>query len=650
MSYQLSHTTINIAGYDKNPVVFFNLSINQYLANTCSFNFSMTIPVANGISHYQAYIDFYNKILSQQVQINISEGKDGPSNFKFTGFVFAISCSNNDAAGATFDVSGKGLPAKLDEIEECNSFYRKTIDKIIDKVTTGISIQKKELNTKEPLYFTVQYNQTRFEFCRMLAARYGEWMYYDGTDLVFGKPAGNAVELQVKLDVADVNISAKAIKPSEMHIGFNTYKGEILKKDNNEDAGISHPVLKAGIDAGNKAFNGKQFYTHIGSMLTDSTAFANNMEGLKKRTQVGTIANALLLTARSENNKVNIGSIVDIKDETKASIGQYIVVHINHYCSGEDNYQNNFSALPKEVAMPPYANIYVKPLAKPQPAIVVDNADDKGLGRLKVRFPWQTKKEIADDELPWLSVMVPHAGKNKGFLFLPEKDEQVMVDFIDGNAERPFVVGAFYTDDGKHGNDYTDNNLKVIGTKSGRRLEINDKTGFVKLVDNFEGERPVDGITLKRSENSNFLAIASYKSGDTVSSITLNTNFKGEDKDGIEMISRDAGEKITQIVLDPKNKKISIYSKSSISISSGNIDMNAENISIKASKKLKLTGSEEIDIDSDDKIKMEGTDVKISGNAKMELGGTETKIEGEAKLEVKSSGPNIVSGTPIKLN
>ncbi|MCH5597554.1 hypothetical protein [Niabella ginsengisoli] len=104
-------------------------------------------------------------------------------------------------------------------------------------------------------------------------------------------------------------------------------------------------------------------------------------------------------------------------------------------------------------------------------------------------------------------------------------------------------------------------------------------------------------------------------------------------------------------MLDTKKKKIKIHSKGSVGISADQeINMSAGNISIKASKKLQLTGAETINIDSDNKIKMEGVDVKISGDMNMEIGGVNTTIEGEASLQLKSTGPNVISGLPIKIN
>ena len=58
--------------------------------------------------------------------------------------------------------------------------------------------------------------------------------------------------------------------------------------------------------------------------------------------------------------------------------------------------------------MPPYTNGQLYPICRTQPALVVDNEDKDGLGRIKVRFPWQG----AQDTTPWISLIVPHAGKD----------------------------------------------------------------------------------------------------------------------------------------------------------------------------------------------------------------------------------------------
>lgn len=75
------------------------------------------------------------------------------------------------------------------------------------------------------------------------------------------------------------------------------------------------------------------------------------------------------------------------------------------------------------------------PTCEEQSAIVTDNDDPQG--RIRVQFPWQKKKGL---KTPWLRVVTPYAGKGKGMHIIPEIDEEVIIGFDNGNAERPLLL------------------------------------------------------------------------------------------------------------------------------------------------------------------------------------------------------------------
>ena len=74
----------------------------------------------------------------------------------------------------------------------------------------------------------------------------------------------------------------------------------------------------------------------------------------------------------------------------------------------------------------------------------MENADPENLGRIRVQFPWQPTAYS-----PWIRIAQPHSGANKGFHFIPELGEEVMVGFEGSNVEMPFVMGSLYNGSGK---------------------------------------------------------------------------------------------------------------------------------------------------------------------------------------------------------
>ena len=65
--------------------------------------------------------------------------------------------------------------------------------------------------------------------------------------------------------------------------------------------------------------------------------------------------------------------------------------------------------------------------------LVTNNQDDEGLDRVKVKFPWLSE----DEESHWARVSCPMAGKERGILFLPEVDDEVLVAFEHGDIDWP---------------------------------------------------------------------------------------------------------------------------------------------------------------------------------------------------------------------
>ena len=82
----------------------------------------------------------------------------------------------------------------------------------------------------------------------------------------------------------------------------------------------------------------------------------------------------------------------------------------------------------------------------------------------------------------------PHAGADRGFMFMPEKGDEVLVAFEHGDAERPYVVGTLWNgvDQAPRtqfwGEDIPPNDVKRIVTKSGHRIQLSDKQGKESIV------------------------------------------------------------------------------------------------------------------------------------------------------------------------
>ena len=108
--------------------------------------------------------------------------------------------------------------------------------------------------------------------------------------------------------------------------------------------------------------------------------------------------------------------------------------------------------------VPEYHPLQHRPAVSPQRAQVVGPSGDEihvdEWGRIKVRFLFTRQEDHNHDggagdnhndtDSAWVDVLTPWAGEGYGTRFLPRIDEIVVIDFFDGNIDRPFVVGRIH--------------------------------------------------------------------------------------------------------------------------------------------------------------------------------------------------------------
>lgn len=111
--------------------------------------------------------------------------------------------------------------------------------------------------------------------------------------------------------------------------------------------------------------------------------------------------------------------------------------------------------------------------------IVTNNQDPEKLGRVKVRFPWLSES----DESHWARVATLMAGPGRGSFFLPEVDDEVLVAFEHGDIRFPYIIGALWNgvDTPPHDNADGENNLRLIKSRSGHLIRLDDTSGGEKI-------------------------------------------------------------------------------------------------------------------------------------------------------------------------
>jgi uncharacterized protein involved in type VI secretion and phage assembly len=306
----------------------------------------------------------------------------------------------------------------------------------------------------------------------------------------------------------------------------------------------------------------------------------------------------MIVKGSSDNPGVNLGEIITIK-----GYGRYRVTHVTHTNTETGVYTNTFEAVDANFDAYPKMDMHNYPTAEVQSATVVENTDPDGLGRVKVQFAWQ--KELGETT-PWIRMMTPHAGADKGFHFIPETGEEVVVNFEGGNAERPFVMGALYTGTAKPDSWQTDaNDIKAIRTRSGHTIELDDTQGAeeIRIHDN-------EGSIITYETHTKSLNI---HSSETINITAKNINMQAEEN-------------------------ITLQAKGDIDTAAeGNIKTLAQgNIQSQSDGDTEIKSKAALAVEAQSDLTATGQNAIIEGKTGAELNGAQTKVTGPAMTEVSA--------------
>jgi type VI secretion system secreted protein VgrG len=112
------------------------------------------------------------------------------------------------------------------------------------------------------------------------------------------------------------------------------------------------------------------------------------------------------------------------------------------------SYTNQFACIPREVQFRPARQTSNPFLASIQTAVVVGPAGEEiytdEYGRVKVQFHWDREGKRDQNTSCWIRCQQNVAGKSWGFMALPRVGQEVVVDFIEGDPDRPLITGCVY--------------------------------------------------------------------------------------------------------------------------------------------------------------------------------------------------------------
>jgi type VI secretion system secreted protein VgrG len=474
--------------------------------------FTITVP-DDALDTFQGYVmENSKKLLGKD--LTITYWRFGKIRQTFTGIIGKIRNKKDEGGGyGDLHITGFAPSILLENGKDCQSFENKTLEQIIKEVTeeypqeAKVAISSNYLNeyNRKPLPYTVQYKESDYQFIKRLAIRHGEFFYYNGEKLMFGNDVQPILRLGENIDLIDIEFEMRMESQDFKYISYNAQSGARIEKDSSsiKSEFKESPFQSIAVIASGKVFKKKpkMHFNHTGIQDWSQGQLAEAVRLEKERRE-----NLMQVKGRSKDPELKIGGRAELSDINSKAMETYRIIEIKHIYEPGD-YYNEFVGIPDLFNASPFIDTEAVPKGEEQPARVVDNNDPMGMGRIRVQFPWQEEK---GQKTPWIRTTTIYAGAGRGDYKIPEIGDEILVGFESGNAEKPFMLGALYNGAEVSGYHTANNDLKVMHSRIGNRLIMNDETGDVTLESQkgqtiaiFYGDGNID---IKAPENINISA------------------------------------------------------------------------------------------------------------------------------------------------
>ncbi len=317
--------------------------------------------------------------------------------------------------------------------------------------------------------------------------------------------------------------------------------------------------------------------------------------------------------------EMTAGGLFSINHPISTEKGKYLLTSVHHVISDSNRegtqYLNQFTCIPAKTIHRPHPNSKPKSIVNPQTAEVLEvhateSENSKDLyTQVKVKFPWKN-----DQNTCWVRVVQNFAGKNWGANFVPRIGQEVVINYLNGDPDRPIVTGAVYNK--------TNNGPNYTSTQSGFKTQYKD-SAFNEL--RFDDKPAKEEIYMEAGKDHNFL------------------------------IHNDQTGKIE------RHQTLEVIENRSITVSKGDetkaIDTGNQTLSLKGdqantiqgNQTTKVTGDVLIQSPKSIELKVGSSSIKLTPSG-IEIKGVKLDAKGDATATVKAGGMLTLKGGITKIN
>lgn len=427
------------------------------------------------------WVDSQTLAEGKEVEISAAPREGGRPTRLISGEITAVAPDFGAHGVATLVVQGYDRSHRLHRGCHTRSFVQMTDADIAVRIAQEEGLKVEADATRQVHDYVFQNNQTNMEFLLARAMRLGYEVFVQDRTLYFRRPHGedgpilewgkNLRYFRPRLTTAH-QVSEVVVKGWDPKA-----KREIIGRATQGRGSPAVGERRTGSQIAAQAFQPERRL-----LVVDRP--------VKTQAEADALAQAIFdeiasgfITAEGMafgDPRLRAGRLVSISAVGDRFSGQYYLTATTHIYRAEE-YTTFFHVSGKR----PYTIYHLLETKGPVGngmvvGIVTNNNDPEGLGRIKVKFPWLTE----DEESTWARLVSPMAGKERGFYFLPEVNDEVLVAFEHGDIHHPYVIGVLWNGQDKPpaANSTVVNGSgqviqRIIKSRAGHTIILDDTTG-----------------------------------------------------------------------------------------------------------------------------------------------------------------------------
>ncbi len=338
-------------------------------------------------------------------------------------------------------------------------------------------LEKKLMNSEPEREYCVQYRETDFDFIKRLCEEDGIYFYFDFQEdcvkLVLADSASTHPDMEGDSEIPfrDDEAEQQLDHIYKWEAVEKVVSGKITLEDYNFEKPKADLKATASIENGKHSHKGYEVYKYPGRYrdVNDGETFATTMMEAEAASHK---------RWRGEGNAHNmwVGQVFDLMDHPRhatAEVNKFLITQAKQYFRLEAGQEEKLLSLLEGVedfglSMFEHSRIMIEtvlkstayrlPMLTPKPEIsgihtaIVTGAggDEIGVdkyGRIKVQFHWDRDGKNDDKTTCWVRTVMPWTGKGWGMAALPRIGQEVVIQFEEGDPDRPMCMGMLYNAD-----------------------------------------------------------------------------------------------------------------------------------------------------------------------------------------------------------